>query len=365
MSVAAMPRVVLAEVLRSWTWHDTALGVAIGLFNIVLGPAGGLVLFPAPAATKHYETAVLFNVLMFGLPIVLAVRLADRAVDLGARVWAAYGLAVLGVAVGGSWLGWLLGLSWWGGQPASQVRNAWVAVAIATLYGLGVAAYVHWRRAQQSQARLHRVQTERARQLQQLQAQRLLALQAQVDPQLLFDTLRGVLDRVPHDPRAADALLADLIALLRAMLPGNGPAATRSVQREWELLRAYAGIRGGPPPRLHAPPDTLPARVPPMLLLPMLRLLQGAIGPARCCAFSARRDGPRLLLALAADDDAAAADAGRPAVPRTVVDAGALAPLRERLAGLFGEDATLHHDAGPPMALVLDLPHRDDDRADR
>jgi hypothetical protein len=348
----------LAEVLGSWTWGHTALGVAI----IVLGPAGGLVFFPVPTALKHYETAVLFNVLMFGLPIVLAVRLADRAVDRGARAWATYGLAVLGVAVVGSWLGWWLGLSWWSGHPASHARNAWIAIAIATLYGLGVAAYVQWRGAQRAQVRLHRVQAERAHQLHQLQVQRLLALQARVDPQLLFDTLRGVLDRVPVDPRAADALLADLIALLRAMLPGPGPVPSSSVQREWELLRAHASVRGNPAPRLQAPPDAVRASVPPMLLLPLLRLLQETVGSARRCAVSARCDGPRLLLTLAADDDAD--PSGLSASPATIGD-DALAPLRERLAGLFGADAALHLRHGPWPSMVLDLPYRDDDRADR
>ena len=208
------------DVLRSWTWRHTAIGVGLGLLNIALGPAGGLLVWPGPVASKHYGSALLFNVLMIGLPCVLAVRLADRAVDRGARAAWAYGLAVLTVAVAGSWLGGLLRLSVWGGQPSTPIRNAWVAVAIATLYGLGVAAYVHARRARQAMQRLHRLETERAQQMQQLQVQRLLALQARVDPQLLFDTLRRVQGQVLQDPAAADALLAELIALLRT-LHGN------------------------------------------------------------------------------------------------------------------------------------------------
>lgn len=233
------------DVLRSWTWRHTAIGVGLGLLNIALGPAGGLLVWPAPTGSKFYGSALLFNVLMIGLPCVLAVRLADRAVDRGAPAAWAYGLAVLTVAVAGSWVGSLLRLSVWGGQPSTPIRNAWVALAIATLYGLGVAAYALGRRAQQATQRLHRMETERALQLKQLQVQRLLALQARVDPQLLFDTLRRVQSQVLDNPAAADALLAELIALLRTL---HGNAARLQTEH------AGVGLADGPAGPLRTSP---------------------------------------------------------------------------------------------------------------
>ena len=109
--------------------------------------------------------------------------------------------------------------------------------------------------------------------MQQLQVQRLQTLQARVEPQLLFDTLRRVLDRVPVDAAAADALLADLIALLRAMLPSRsgGPSMGMSDgQREFALLRSWAIVSGGAPPHLVMADDTARAPIAPMLVLPTI-----------------------------------------------------------------------------------------------
>ncbi|MBK8529787.1 MAG: histidine kinase [Rubrivivax sp.] len=353
MATAHRPLVAdLAEVLRGWTWRHTAIGIALGLFNIALGPGGGLLLWPAPTANKQYGSALLFNVLMLGLPFVLAMRLADRAADRGAPAAWAYGLAVVAVAVGGSWLGAMLQLSVWDGRPATQTRSAWVALAIATLYGLGAAAYVQGRRARLSLTRLQRMETERARQMQQLQVQRLQALQARVEPQLLFDTLHRVLDQVPGDPAAADALLADLIALLRALLPGRSVAMS-DVQREFALLRSHARVSGGVPPRLVMAADTARSPIAPMLVLPLLRLLQAALGPTQPCAVTAAIDGDRLRLTFGADDGQQAQ-----VPPAAAVDSTALALLRERLASLHGADASLQVTAAPSAVLVLDLPHR-------
>lgn len=350
----------LAGVLRGWTWRDTLTGVALGVFNVVLGPAGGLLFFPAP--DKEYGSALLFNTLMFGLPIVLAVRLADRAADRGVPALRAYGSAVIAVAAGGSWLGWLLGLSLWNGQLATQARNVWVTLAIASLYGLGVAAYVQWRRAQQRLARLHRSELERAQQEQQLQVQRLLALQARVEPQLLFDTLRRVLDQVPSDPAAADALLAELIAMLRAMLPGAG-APSSTVAREFALLRSYAAVSGSAPPRLRVlaelEADVEAAEVAPMLVLPLLRLLRDALPAGAPIVVSAALQGDRLRLSFVADPVTGGAACG------DVSATPEWGALRQRVSALYGGSADLQCAAGPPPSLSLELPYRHDDRADR
>lgn len=352
----------LSTVLRRWTWRHTGIGCALGLFNIALGPGGGLLLWPAPAQSKQYATAVLFNVLLYGLPMVLTVRWADLVVDAGASAWRAYTLAVVGVAVVGSWAGWLTGLSVWGGHAASQARNAWLAVAISTQYAVGVAAYVHWRRARQSQARLHAAETERAQQVQALQSQRLLALQAQVEPRLLFDTLQRVQGGVQADAAAADVLLADLIALLRAMLPRAG-APLSDVQRELALLQAHASVTGAAQPRVEASDVARRTPIAPMLALPLLRSVQAAIGPAWPCVVQVRRDGDRLVLSFAP------VDTGRPEhLAQQAADAMRrieLGPLHERLADLHGDGARLTCRTGPTPALLLELPCIDDHCTDR
>jgi hypothetical protein len=243
----------------------------------------------------------------------------------------------------------MLQLSVWDGRPATQTRSAWVALAIATLYALGAAAYVQGRRARLSLTRLQRMETERARQMQQLQVQRLQALQARVEPQLLFDTLHRVLDQVPGDPAAADALLADLIALLRALLPGRSVAMKRAARvcaaalacpRERRCATSHGdGRRHGPVA------DRADAGA-------ACCACWAALGPTQPCAVTAAIDGDRLRLTFGADDGQQAQ-----VPPAAAVDSTALALLRERLASLHGADASLQVTAAPSAVLVLDLPH--------
>jgi hypothetical protein len=352
------PLPVPAGVLRGWTLRHTVLGIAIGLANMAFGPAGGLLLFPAPEASKGYALAMLFHVLMFGLPIVLAVRVADRAVDRGASAPLAYGAAVLLVAIGGSWLGATLGLSRWGGLPASPVRSAWLAVAVTALFGVGVAAYVHWRRARAAMERLHRAEAGRECQRQQLQVQRLLALQAQVEPQVLFDTLNRVLGQVPHDPAAADALLSQLIALLRLMLPGNAAPGPSTVAREHALLATFAAVAGAPAPRLDASADASGAELAPMLLLPLWQLVRADGHASSACLVRVVRAGERLRITCMPDGPPAAGTGH--AAP---LAADPLA-LRERLQALHGAAALLQREGAGHWSLEVPYAAIADDGAD-
>ena len=88
-SLAASAR----DVLRGWTWSTSALALLVGAVTLI---AMGTPLAPSFGERK-YVVPLAYNVLQFGFPLVFAVRLADRAVDRGARVAWAYGAAVLGV----------------------------------------------------------------------------------------------------------------------------------------------------------------------------------------------------------------------------------------------------------------------------
>ena len=71
---------------------------------------------------------------------------------------------------------------------------------------------------------------------------RLQAVQARIDPQLLFDMLDAVRRSYEDDASRAERLLDELIAFLRAALP-RLRSASSSVPREAELARAYARLR--------------------------------------------------------------------------------------------------------------------------
>jgi hypothetical protein len=69
----------------------------------------------------------------------------------------------------------------------------------------------------------------------------LQAMQARIDPALLFGMLEAVRLAYASDPPRAERLLEELIAFLRASLPGLRTDGS-SVAREAELARAYAQL---------------------------------------------------------------------------------------------------------------------------
>lgn len=224
-------------------------------------------------------SALAYNVIQFGIPAVLLLRLADALVDAGRLpAWPAY-MGVVGLTVfGGVWLIAprlypLLGKAdWWTWEND-------FALASTTLiwHGLGVAVYVQLRFSQRAQARLASLQDAAARRERQLAATQLLALQARVDPALLSERLAAIDEELLSQPLRAQARLAALIELLRALQP-HVEAEVSTLAREIVALRAYARLVATDAQhteRLHLaglaePPDWPLA---PMVLLPLVRPL--------------------------------------------------------------------------------------------
>ena len=103
---------------------------------------------------------------------------------------------------------------------------------------------------------------------------RLQAVQARIDPSLLFEMLDSVRRAYDTDAPRAERLLDELIAFLRAALP-RLRSDSSSVPREAELARAYARLRAligasAASMTLDVPADLMHARFPPGVLLPLL-----------------------------------------------------------------------------------------------
>ena len=125
---------------------------------------------------------------------------------------------------------------------------------------LGMSIYAYWRVTQRTMRRAQAAETERVRNEQRVQTARLLALQSRVEPQMLFDALGASPSCTIAEPQAADALLADLIALLRAMQPG-GKSDNSTVEREFALVEAWLRVtrsagHGAAPVQLRITPDS-------------------------------------------------------------------------------------------------------------
>ena len=176
----------------------------------------------------------------------------------------------------------------------------------------------------------------------------LKAMQARIDPQLLFDMLEAVRRAYETDPARAEDLLDQLVAFLRAALPRLQEASS-SVAREAETLRAcvrmhaLAAAAGHAALTLRIDSEALHARFPPGVLLPLLddamKLCVGA------CALSAVRVGERSRIDLELP--------ARPSQPT-------LARVATVLRDLYGDAASLDLqtiDSRQRVRLVVPYEH--------
>jgi len=178
----------------------------------------------------------------------------------------------------------------------------------------------------------------------------LRAMQARVEPDLLFAALVAVDEAYGRSVDEGERALDALIAFLRAALPAES-ASTSTVAAELDLLRAYVGVRelvSGPKLALDiaAEPATRTQPMPAMLLLPLARwALDGAPAAglrvaARCAAAGA------LEISLKSDLESAPQAAG-----------AEIAGIRERLQHLYGERARLEAgEQGTARHALIALP---------
>ncbi|HTF15814.1 MAG TPA: histidine kinase [Burkholderiales bacterium] len=177
----------------------------------------------------------------------------------------------------------------------------------------------------------------------------LRAMQARVDPDLLFDTLLAVDRGYAKSVRTGEDALDAVIGFLRAALPADS-SATSSVGRELEHVGAYLAVmellsETKPDVEMSAEPAARAAPMPAMLMLPLVRwALDGR--PANRLQVVARRNGAALVISVQSDLGETPASAG-----------GDLGGVRERLMHLYQERGRLdvNADAGRRRA-VMEIP---------
>lgn len=308
--------------------------------------------------TAHFIYEALLPMLLLACALAAADAVAS---DAPGRAMP-YAAAAIAAALGGEllfratspWLG--LGACACSMDPwPAGARSANMLPDSLLVCGFVAAGYRYWRRAAQRTARANAAELEHARVTRQTQESRLQAMQACIEPQFLFETL-GDVDRLhAADARTAVRLLDDLIGYLRAALP-HLRESTSTVAKESELATAYLNIQrlrrsGRPAFRIDVGADAHDARMPPMLLLPLIAHAVGVEKDkvATIDPLTIRIDvaGAILRVTMRCGSRAFAARG-----PGGAVVAG----VRDRLRGLYADAAHLAVDPNE-SGITMEFPH--------
>lgn len=168
------------------------------------------------------------------------------------------------------------------GATRTQWSN-WSTVSVYQLWetlfygGLLVAARIFTLRAERTRHLLHQSAMARSRIESSLDTARLEALQSQIDPSLLLDSMQELEQRYRASPDRAERLLEALVEFLRYAMHGlRAPVST--LEAELQLARAFSSLqqeRGMEDAwrivEEPAPPTT-PLKFPSLLMLPLMAL---------------------------------------------------------------------------------------------
>lgn len=227
------------------------------------------------------------------------------------------------------------------------------------LFILAVVAkiFIDRSRAAQREAETERREADYQRMSRQVTEAKLSALQAQVEPHFLYNTLASVQALTEVDPQRANAMTGHLIQYLRNALPKMRESLS-TVGQEVELARAYLNIlqmRMGERLafEISVAPGLESAPFPP-LMLPSL--VENAIKHG----LEPQREGGKVTIGAEAPDGKlriTVADTGRGLVETPGQGVG-IANIRERLAALYGDAARLSIEANEPHGVraTLEVP---------
>jgi len=209
-------------------------------------------------------------------------------------------------------------------------------------------------RAAQRVAELKRKEADYARMSQQVTEAKLSALQAQVEPHFLYNTLASVQALTEVDPQQANAMTGHLIQYLRNALPKMRESVS-TVGQEVELVRAYLNIlqmRMGK--RLSfdiaVPPELMELPFPPLMLPSLVEnAIKHGLEPQReggMVTITGQVEGGTLRMIVA--------DTGR-GFGDTLGAGVGLTNIRERLAAMYGEGAKLTLEANAPQGVIATI----------
>jgi hypothetical protein len=226
------------------------------------------------------------------------------------------------------------------------------------LGALFTAVFVYCRAAEESDARAHDAELDRARFDQQMDEARLQVLQAQIEPHFLFNTLATVRRLYQTAPDAAVAMLDNLMRYLAVALPQMRVTDT-TLGREALLVESYLSIQQIRMGRrlaieIQIPDSLLDAPVPPMMLLTLTEnAIKHGLNPlpeGGAIQIIARVESGQLRVRVI--------DSGQGFMQSSGGGTG-LANIRARLAALYGPAARLNIGLNEPRGVTatIELPY--------
>jgi signal transduction histidine kinase len=239
------------------------------------------------------------------------------------------------------------------------LRSLRWAVAALAVAGLRLA----WLRSLRAQSAVREHEVARLQADGQVTSLRLQALQAQIEPHFLFNTLATVRRLGSTEPAQCERLLAHLHDFIRLSRVGEGGLSGWSVGSEIELARAYLGVvemrmRGLLRVHFEIDPAALGCDMPPLTLATLVEnAVKHGITPSTSggeIIVSAHRADGRLELTII--------DSGVGFAPGVGGGSGiGLANTRARLRSLYGTHGRLELSARSPHGVVarLQLPARE------
>jgi Histidine kinase len=189
---------------------------------------------------------------------------------------------------------------------------------------------------------------------------RMAAMQAQVEPHFLFNTLASIDHLIETDPPRASTMQKNLIALLRASMPTMREAnhgAPRDLSREMAVIKPYLEIlkvrmEERLTTRIEVPDGLLSAEFPPMM---MQSLVENAIKHG----LEPKPEGGEILIKaeiVHGKLNIVVADTGLGFGKAATAGTGVgLANIRERLQLLYGREASATVSENKPSGTVVTI----------
>ena len=244
---------------------------------------------------------------------------------------------------------------WWAEVKRSALMNFdWEMMTYWAIAGLSHAV-LYYRESRDRALRASQLETE-------LVEARMAALQHQLQPHFLFNTLHAISTLMHKDVYAADRTLMRLSDLLRMTLENLGQHEN-TLKAELDFLAKYLEIEQTRfQDRLtvdyDVDPDTLDAEVPRLILQPLVEnaIKHGVslqIGPG-IVSVGSRHDNGRLCLTVRDNG------VGLTRATRARLHGGVgLSNTRDRLECLYGSDQSLDFlESAPGLTVELRLPFR-------